>query len=51
MAEQSEAKLCVKNNNTSYFDAKLRYALLVMLSPAIFIENKVVNKLVALTAG
>ena len=38
MAERSEAKLRVKNQNSKDFDAKLRFALLATLRSAIFSE-------------
>jgi len=42
--KKREAKLCVKNLNLRYFDAKFRFALLASLRSAIFSKTKKVNK-------
>ena len=34
----SKVKFCVKNKNLSYFDAKIRFVILVSLRSAIFSE-------------
>ena len=54
MTERSEAKTAksrLKNNNSTYFDAKLRFAVLPSLRSAIFSENKAINLMVTLPAG